>query len=209
VMRFLNALGHSPRLAIYCDRKRLASGTVDANGLAVSDGYLRFVEMLARIETATGTPFPIPEDLSDDDIGELVVMDRLLAGETIPLSLNDAHVTIRAEAGELAAAELEPGAEGAWIVQTHAVSAMLNDPPIRIGHIATFARVRIGADATEAAAVLDRLRDTGRRAAAGENVADVPVPLRAVGPDAATKRLLTPEEVTEMERRVGSNDSAA
>jgi hypothetical protein len=199
VLRFLNALGHTQQVALYVERDRLAAGHLDdVDELAVPDGYLDFVEMLGRIEAATGVPFPMPADVSDADIANYVEVDKLLAGETITFNINDGSVTIRADAAGQIADTFETGAEGSWVIQAQGISLDIDGTIVPVGRLGTFMAVRIGTDADEAALVIAALRDTGRRHAAGEDVDDVVVPMRQVRPDACHKRLLRPDEFPEV-----------
>jgi hypothetical protein len=63
----------------------------------VPSEYLRLVEDVARIQTETNTPFPLPDEIEAEDIATLRRLVRLLDGEPLAVQAEPITVTLTAE----------------------------------------------------------------------------------------------------------------
>lgn len=56
-------------------------------------GYVRLIEALSRIQDATRTPFPVPDELRDEEVEAIARVDRLLRGEPVEVTWSSITVT--------------------------------------------------------------------------------------------------------------------
>jgi hypothetical protein len=95
-LRLVSQLKAPNRIALRYSTETLLGPTSlpqvdDGNRLA---NYLRVVTLLARVQRRTDTAFPVPEELSQDDINALTRAERLLGGSTVNGTWREATLVV-------------------------------------------------------------------------------------------------------------------
>lgn len=84
-MRFLSAF-RTPNLVTFVMEGGIDVSPpteIDVTTPLVDDGWLHCVELLARVQDRTNTWFDMPDELSAEDVEDLEIADRLLAGKIV------------------------------------------------------------------------------------------------------------------------------
>lgn len=93
-VRFLVALTPDSAMGIAVDGKDAGPPTrVPAPTDDAASGFLSLLSALDRIQRTTGVYFPLPSTLSDEDLHDIDVVERLLDGETVVGSWTDLRIT--------------------------------------------------------------------------------------------------------------------
>jgi hypothetical protein len=93
-LRVLQHLHAPNRLEIRREKSTLMQPSALPPGEPVSAAFLTLVENLERIQTFTRTVFPLPKELSRQDLASIGRAARLVAGEAVELGSTSATATI-------------------------------------------------------------------------------------------------------------------
>jgi len=93
ILRFLEQL-HAPNL---CQVEVLGEPVLrgyPGQGSIVFPSYVKVIAALAEVQTATHTPFPIPDDFSDQELDDLLAAGRLLQGEEVEMNWQELRYAV-------------------------------------------------------------------------------------------------------------------